>query len=248
MKNFEIIKEAAIKFYKNPVLGFPSLLQIVANYVPVLLFILGIVAVSGISIASLMVDPTAITSKAFSDALLLIIIFGIIMMIALIAINAFFDGMIIGMINSTKIKIEFDPGRKFFSRLFGFDLIFGIYMLIAVAILVGLAVLSVKVSMPLLIIPLLLLVVFLFSLPLFALTSYYIVINNLHVKDALKKSFKIVRKNYLKILGIFILLMLIGIVVYIILDFIPVIGGILANLLMMTYMKICMWMFALGKA
>jgi uncharacterized membrane protein len=74
------------------------------------------------------------------------------------------------------------------------------------------------------------------------------VINNLHVKDALKKSFKIVRKNYLKILGIFILLMLIGIVVYIILDFIPVIGGILANLLMMTYMKICMWMFALGKA
>jgi hypothetical protein len=248
MTNFGIIKEGAVKLWKNPVLLVPTIFAAIAEYILMALFFLAIAAVSGISFSLLVFSSDTITNALLSDSLALVIIFGALLAVAMVLIGSFFSGMFIGMVNSKKINLDFGPGAKFFSRMLAFNVLFSLYSIIAMAVIMLLSMLALKVSVWLMIIPVIICVAFLISLPLFALGSYYIVIKDLNAIDAIKKSSRIVWKNYFRILGIFILLLIIYIVLMVVLGLIPIVGTVCAGVILGTYIGICMYMFALEKA
>ena len=247
MKNFQIIKEGAKRFWKNPILGLPSLLQIIANYIPIIIILVIIALIAGVSAITFILNPETISVDALDKVLLLATVLLALLVFVLLAINSFFNGMLLGMIKSGKRKLDFGSGKKFWPRIFCFDLLLGGYILLAVAIVAVTSLLT-EITMWLAVIPVLFSIAFLLSLPLFLLGAYYIVINDLGIKEALRKSCKTIWKNYLKFLGLLIILILITIAIVILLGWIPVAGAILMNILVMTYLKICLYLFASGRA
>ena len=246
MKNFQIIKEGAKKFWKNPILGLPALLQLVINYIPIILVSAAIALMAGVPIISILFNPGSISMDLLDKIILWIIILFVILGFLLMIIYSFFEGMLIGMLKSGKRKLDFGSGVKFWSRIFRFYLLFGIYIVLTILIVGATAVLT-KITVWLVIIPVIISLAFLISIPLFLLGSYYIVINDLKVKEALKKSCKIVWKHYFKFLGLMLLLTIIAALVVLILGWIPFAGVVLINVLSMTYIKICFYLFASSR-
>jgi len=249
MKNFGIIKEAAVKFWKNPILALPAALQLISMYIIFVLFLSVSIAISGISIADLSNPDTLIQNLTpyIITALPWILAVGAVLSIALMTIFALFDAILISMLNSkNKIKFNLD-GKKFFSRIFWFGIICGIILLIGILILLGLALLAAQISAWLLIIPALCSIGFLLMLPLLSLSPYYVVIGNLKIKDAINKSINVAWRNYFRLLGLILLVALISIAASLIFGLIPVVGELLITILIATYSRICMFMFASDK-
>jgi len=243
MKVFQIIKEGAKKFWKNPILGIPTLLQIIANYIPIIIVSVVLALITGVSVISVILNPETISDDILNKIILWVSILLFILVGLLLIVNSFFEGMLLGMLKHGKRKLDFDSGGKFWARIFCFDLMFGIYMLISAIIIIVTSILT-SISMWFAIIPILLAIVFLISIPLFLLGAYYIVLNDLKVKEALRKSCKVVWKHYFKFLGLLLLLILITATIILLLGWIQVVGIILINLLSMTYLKICFYLFA----
>ena len=251
MNNFSIIKEGMNKFWKNPVLGLPMVFQSLISVAVLGICLLIIAAILGISVLSLTSDPESIATEllpVFMDNLGLTALVVLTCAILILLMNTFFESCLLAMINKAKPKMkDLLEGAKFFPRILLFNAVFGFVLLIIVSLIILLAALSIQNWVFGVIAGIILLIIVLLA-PLFILSPFCIVIWNLSVKEAVKKSIKAVWKNYLRFFGLIFILLVISIAISLVLGFIPVIGSFLASILIGTYQRICFNLFALAKA
>ena len=246
-----MIKEAALKFWKNPVFILPILFQGLASLLLVMLFLLVLAAIFGVSflseIDSIVNSAQSITQtipQILSQNIALLIALGILLLLSIIAAASFFEGSLLGMINSKKPGFrEFRSGKKFFSRIFSFNLLLAAIVILIAAIIFVLALLAVKWA-ALIVFIILLTLAFMIFLLFFTLSPFYIVIDNAGIKNSIRKSFRIVKKNFWGL----VLLLILTSLICMILRIIPRIGYFLSMLLGSTYQRICVNMFAVSKA
>ena len=73
MKNFQIIKEAAKKFWKNPILMVPYALQFLVNLALSLIFAMIFVAIFGTTIEEMSTTPGVLMANVSSISIMIII-------------------------------------------------------------------------------------------------------------------------------------------------------------------------------
>lgn len=245
MNIFRIIKEAAVKFWKNPVLALPLIFDLIIAYIPVAIFFVILSLITGVSVFVIAADPSSI-ADSIAGSFALVVTLAVLTLLAWLAIGSFFDGILIDMIQSRKIKFNLN-GRKFFGRIFIFNACFAILLLILLAILVVLVVELSKINAWLVLIPIIFFIITVLLIPIITLTIYYIVIDDTGIWNAVKKSCKKVRENYLNFMGLLIALIFISIIAFVILSFIPTAGVLIYSVLASTYSRICFYIFITGK-
>lgn len=252
MNIIEILKEGASKLWKNPSLLFPQLITLLINYVLLGFFLLIVAVVFGASIITSIFNQEALT-QALTDLILANLVPVVIMLIILFILDAlvsvFFDASLLTMLNSKKPSFkEIFSGKKFFGRILVFDILFMLAIILMGAIVAGIFALVATTEMYAIIIPaVLLLIVFALLLPLISLSAFYIVMNNSSAMNGIKKSIHVVKKNYLMLLGLLLLLILILIAVSSVLGMIPVVGSMISAILIQTYLRACLNIFAVEK-
>jgi len=249
MKIFKIIKEAALKFWKNPLLILPVVFQTSANFLLFSLLVIILSAIFGVSLftsISAASSPSSIAEiilQIVNQNLALFIVLGVIFGVASIAVISLFEGSLLLMINSKNARFkDVLAGKRVFSKIFSFNIIFSAIILVMAAIIAAL-VFSVTKWAWLIAVAFLISLIFLFSLLFLILTPFYIVIDNANMRNSMKKSIKIVRKNYFSFLALWILTILI----MVILGLVPAVGNLLATLIGSAYQKICVNAFAVDK-
>ena len=246
MNIFEIIKKGALKFWKNPVLGIPNLLNTLLTYIPTLIFILIIASLTGVPAMSLLTNPDALTAESLADHLTVLVVLIIAVFIVWALISAFFEGILINMLNSNKIRFSFE-GKRFFGRIFGFEMLFAAYIIICFGIIALLSILFAAISLWLLLIPLILTIMLFISLLFPSLAAYYIVIKDCGINEAIKLSCMTVGKKYFKLLGLGVILGIIAMPLSMLFGLIPVVGTAIISILLVTFIRICLYIFVIDS-
>jgi hypothetical protein len=247
MNILKTIKEAAVKLWENPSLFLPAVFNLASSYMLVAIFLIIAALTIGIPAISSLLDPNLISEQLVGDTLTMVLIFALISIIAWALIASFFEGILYSMLKMKKIRFNLD-GKKFFGRILGINCIIWLGAIISSLIIVLLAIVLVKISLWFSVLILILIIAMIFALSLFMLSRVYVVADDAGVFEALGKSCRVSLRKYLKLLGLIILLMIIVIAVSLILSFIPILGSIINAILLVTFGRVCIYLFALDNA
>ncbi len=200
LKNFlSLFKESAIDFYKYPIIVIPSLA-----------LLLLMIAFSNLSVK---VNYSLSNTLSITSWLVFFVL------VSLLVISYFLSG-IIALSRSIierkfKIKMFFNGANKYWIKNFLILLviliIFNIINVISYAIAFSIGrLLNLSIQSATLVFFILMFVGIATILLLFTFSSFSLVLFNPSIKESIKKSFKIVGKNYTYILSVFILLFMIN--------------------------------------
>ncbi len=245
---FEIIKESFTKWKENFIIVLPIIFLLVSTLLLIFLFLIvyggvflarfGSEVLESVSVENL----ASLLTPGFVVILFLVLLIGI---LCYFLISSYFSSGMLGMakdcLNNKKISLKtmHEYGKKFFKRYFYLSLILILFLLGLFVLFFALANLifsnsildsvingTFNVSNLFLIF---LFVIFVFVIPLiifllFYLSYYFLIKDNTNIKNSIKKSFKLARKNLFSLLGLVVLYVIISLLVSFLLSFVPFLG------------------------
>ena len=260
---FEIIAESFKKWYKNLVIVLPFVFSAIATFLGLLILLtfftsiflaLFNVDLSFLQIAQFSTGTTA-DPQVINQLLSIVSPFTIIYILVALAVSVFLLFLIkayflsgaIGM--SSKIlrnkKISLKDmnyyGKNFFTRYFLIKLIIFGAILLWLVIFSLPAIVSGKTA--LIFIPILSLIPLAFLYLLSILSEYYLILNNTTALGAIRQSISTAKRNYLAILGLYLIYFL----AYILTSFIPLVNPLIVALIVEPTITIAFVLFSLDR-
>lgn len=264
MKKKNIIEIIGLSFklwWKNLVVVLPFVFNFVASIVAlILLILLFSFLFSKFSLENILNVRTETEFAELVDKLspvlsnpssiFVLVVFLLISVILFLLIKAHFNSGAIAMsyeiVNGKKTNLRTMTlaGKKFMFRYFAVQVIIDVAMFIWIFVFSLPLILTKNISYAILILVSLIPMILIYLL--FLLTEYYLIIEDLSVWQAFKKSFRVVKKNYLTALGFGVLLFLINLVAGI-LGIIPFLGIIIPILVVFPFQTIAFVIFAIER-